>query len=76
MTENQIERAGRIPRTRRLRYLIDIFVLVAVTFLLDAVIGTFVRAPMSLQTGFVFDAIGKMLLIGVAWGLIGFAAKP
>jgi CAAX amino terminal protease family. len=75
MTENQIERAGGIPGTRRLRYLIDIFALVAATFLLDAVVTTFVRAPMSLQTGFVFDAIGKMLLIGVAWGLIRFRGE-
>jgi membrane protease YdiL (CAAX protease family) len=50
--------------------LIDIVALVAVTFLLDAVVGAFVRAPVSLQTGFVFDAIGKMLLVGLAWGLI------
>ena len=70
MTENQFERAGGIPGTRRLRYLIDIVVLVAVTFLLDAVVGVFIPAPISLQRGFVFDAIGKMLLVGVAWGLI------
>ncbi len=55
---------------RRFRYLIDIIALVAMTFLLDAVVGAFVRAPVSLQTGFVFDAIGKMLLVGFAWGLI------
>ncbi len=51
---------------RRFRYLIDIIALVAMTFLLDAVVGAFVRAPVSLQTGFVFDAIGKMLLVGFA----------
>src|SRR6266581_6577304 len=70
MTGNQIERAGGIPRTRRLRYLIDIVVLVAVTFLLDAVLGAFIPAPIDWRKGFVFDAMGKMLLVGVAWGLI------
>ena len=70
MTEDQIERGGGIRRASRLRYLIDIVALVAVTFLLDAVVGAFVRVPVSLQTGFVFDAIGKMLLVGLAWGLI------
>jgi uncharacterized protein len=50
--------------------LIDIVVLVAVTFLLDVVVGAFVRLPIDLKRGFVFDAIGKMLLFGVAWGLI------
>jgi uncharacterized protein len=75
MTDSQIERAGGIRRASRLRYLIDIVPLVAVTFLLDAVVGAFVRAPVSLQTGFVFDAIGKMLLVGVAWGLIRFRGE-
>src|SRR5438093_2723877 len=70
MPENQIKRAGGIRRPSRWRYLIDIIVLVAVTFLLDAVLGAFVPAPINLEKGFVFDAIGKMLLVGVAWGLI------
>jgi uncharacterized protein len=70
MTENEIQHAGGIRRTRRLRYLIDIVVLAAVTFLLDAILGAFVPAPIDLEKGFVFDAIGKTLLIGVAWGLI------
>jgi membrane protease YdiL (CAAX protease family) len=70
MTENQIDRAGKIPVTRRLRYLIDIVVLVGVTFLLDAVLDAFIPAPINLERGFVFDAIGKILLVGVAWGLI------
>lgn len=69
MTENQIERAGEI-RGGRLRYLIDVIVLVAVTFLLDAVLGAFIHVPMNLERGFVFDAIGKMLLVGVGWALI------
>src|SRR6266478_3562586 len=70
MTQNQIERAGGNRRPRRWRYLIDIVVLVAVTFLLDAIIGAFVPAPIDWRKGFVFDAMGKMLLVGVAWGLI------
>jgi membrane protease YdiL (CAAX protease family) len=53
-----------------LRYLIDIILLVAVTFLLDAVLDAFIPAPINLEKGFVLDAIGKMLLVGVAWGLI------
>ena len=71
MTESQVEVAQGNRRPRQWRYLIDIVVLVAVTFLLDVVAGAFIRAPTSLQRElFVFDAIGKMLLVGVAWGLI------
>src|SRR5207247_5032662 len=70
MTENQIEHTGGIRGPRRFRYLIDIIVLVAVTFLLDAVLGAFIPAPIDWRKGFVFDAMGKMLLVGVAWGLI------
>lgn len=70
MTESQVETAERSCRPPRWRYLIDIVVLVAVTFLLDAVLGAFVPAPINLERGFVFDAIGKMLLVGFAWGLI------
>jgi membrane protease YdiL (CAAX protease family) len=50
--------------------LIDIVALVAVTFVLDAVLSAFIPAPINWEKGFVFDAIGKMLLVGVAWGLI------
>jgi hypothetical protein len=70
MTESQLEATEGTRRVRRWRYLIDIIVLVAVTFLLDAVVGAFVPAPIDWKKGFVFDAIGKMLLVGVAWGLI------
>ena len=70
MTENQVAATQRSRRPRRFRYLIDIVVLVAVTFLLDAVVGAFIPAPISWERGFVYDAIGKMLLVGVAWGLI------
>jgi membrane protease YdiL (CAAX protease family) len=55
---------------RRWRYLIDIVVLVAVTFILDAVLGSLIPAPISWKTGFVLDATGKILLVGIAWGLI------
>ena len=72
MTGSQIEatEGSRAPRRRPWRYLLDLIVLVAVTFLLDAVLGAFIPAPINLQKGFVFDAIGKMLLVGVVWGLI------
>src|SRR6266550_1755459 len=70
MTENQIEHTGGIRGPRRFRYLIDIIALVAVTFLLDAVLGAFIPAPIDWKKGFVFDAMGKMLLVGVGWGLI------
>ncbi|HJW39531.1 MAG TPA: type II CAAX endopeptidase family protein [Candidatus Udaeobacter sp.] len=71
MTENEVELMEGSRRPRRFRYLIDIIVLVVVTFLLDVVAGAFIRAPTSLQKElFVFDAIGKMLLVGFAWGLI------
>jgi uncharacterized protein len=70
MAEAQVVSNERSRRPRRWRYLIDIIVLVAVTFLLDAVLGAFIPAPINLEKGFVFDAIGKMLLAGVAWGLI------
>ena len=70
MTESQVGATEGTCRPRSWRYLIDIVVLVAVTFLLDAVVGAFVPAPINLEKGFVLDAIGKMLLVGVAWGLI------
>jgi uncharacterized protein len=70
MTESQVEATEGTRRTRRWRYLIDIVVLVAVTFLLDALLGPFIPVPINLERGFVFDVIGKMLLVGVAWGLI------
>jgi hypothetical protein len=70
MAESQLEGAEMSRRPRRWRYLIDIVVLVAVTFLLDAALGALIPAPINWEKGFVFDAIGKMLLVGVAWGLI------
>jgi CAAX protease family protein len=70
MTESQVAATQGSRRPRRWRYLIDIVALVAVTFLLDAVLSAFIPAPINWEKGFVFDAIGKMLLVGVAWGLI------
>ncbi len=70
MTESQIEASEGTRAAPRWRYLIDIIVLVAVTFLLDAVLGAFIHVPIDWRKGFVFDAMGKMLLVGVAWGLI------
>ncbi len=70
MANNLIEPQNNVRALPRFRYLIDIVVLVAVTFLLDIAVGFFVRVPVSLQRGFVFDGIGKMLLVGVACGLI------
>src|SRR5438094_7904676 len=70
MMESQVEATEGSRRPRRWHYLIDIVVLVAVTFLLDAVLGAFIPAPIDWKKGFVFDAMAKMLLVGVAWGLI------
>jgi membrane protease YdiL (CAAX protease family) len=70
MTPNQIASAETIRRPGRFRYLIDIVALVALTFLLDAILGAFVQVPMNLEKGLVLDAIGKLLLIGVGCGLV------
>jgi len=50
--------------------LIDIIVLLAVTFLLDAALGAFVQVPIDLEKGFVLDAFGKVLLVGIGCGLV------
>jgi uncharacterized protein len=70
MTENQVEATEGSRRPPRWRYLIDIIVLVAVTFLLDAALGAFVQVPIDLEKGFVLDAIVKVLLVGVGCGLV------
>ena len=67
MTEGHPE-GSRGPR--RWRYLIDIIVLLAVTFLLDAALGAFVQVPIDLEKGFVLDAVVKVLLVGVGCGLV------
>jgi len=70
MKETQLGATEGSPEPRRWRYLIDIIVLLAVTFLLDAVLGAFVSVQMNLEKGFVLDAIVKMLLVGVGCGLV------
>ena len=70
MTETAVEATQRNGKPRRFRYLVDIIVLVTVTFLLDAALGVLIPAPINWEKGFVIDAIGKMLLVVVAWGLI------
>ncbi|MEY2543202.1 MAG: protease family protein, partial [Verrucomicrobiota bacterium] len=68
--ENQLEPAATARGPRRFRYLIDIIALAAVTFLLDFAVSAFVQLPVNMRTGFVFDAIGKLFLIAIGWGLI------
>src|SRR5213595_3240369 len=70
MEQNQIEPAATAHSPRRFRYLIDIIALVAVTFLLDVVVEAFVNVPVNLRVGLVFDAIAKLFLIAIGWGLI------
>src|SRR2546423_4120015 len=70
MSQSQLGASETTRSPRRWRYLIDIVVLVAVTFLLDAVLGAFVHVPINLQIGFVLDAVGKMLLVGVGCALV------
>jgi len=70
MAENRNEPAAAVRGPRRFRYLIDIIALVAVTLLLDIAVSAFVHVPINLQTGLIFDAIGKVLLVGVGCGLI------
>jgi membrane protease YdiL (CAAX protease family) len=68
--ESQFESSAVNHGPSRFRYLIDIIALVAVTFLLDVAVSAFVQFPVNMRTGFVFDAIGKLLLIVIGWGLI------
>jgi membrane protease YdiL (CAAX protease family) len=70
MAESQIPATEGSRGPGRWRYLIDIVVLVAATFLLDAVLGALVHEPISWKTGFVLDAIGKILLVGIGCGLV------
>ena len=70
MTEGHVEATERSRGPRRWRYLIDIVALVVVTFVLDAVLGVLVHEPIGWKTGFVLDAIGKILLVGVGCGLV------
>src|SRR5262245_45130494 len=70
MIDSHISVSRRCGGSRRWRYLIDSVVLVAVTFVLDAILSAFVREPINWKTGFVLDAFGKILLVGVGCGLV------
>jgi membrane protease YdiL (CAAX protease family) len=70
MSESHVDVMQTSRGPRPWRYLIDIIVLVAVTFLLDAVLDAFIHVPINLKIGFILDAIGKMLLVGVGCGLV------
>src|SRR6476620_10431673 len=70
MTEGRVEATEGSRGPRRWRYLIDIVVLLTVTFLLDAALGACVHVPIDLEKGFVLDAIVKVLLVGVGCGLV------
>ena len=70
MTVSDVEPPEGSRRPWRWRYLIDVIVLLTVTFLLDAVLGAFVQMPIDLEKGLVLDAIVKVLLIGVGCGLV------
>src|SRR6266853_1515352 len=79
MTESHVEATEGSRGPRRWRYLIDIIVLLAVTFLLDAVLGAFVQVPIDLKTGFRRD-LGKfkdvqgnpeLAFVAVLYALIG-----
>jgi membrane protease YdiL (CAAX protease family) len=59
-----------LARPRRWRYLIDILIVVAATFLLDGLLGAFIPAPINWEKAFVLDAIAKMLLVAVGGGLV------
>ena len=67
MTEDHPE-GSRGPR--RWRYLIDIIVLLAMTFLLDAALGALAQVPIDFEKGLVLDAVVKVLLVGVGCGLV------
>src|SRR6476660_1243928 len=70
MAHDLIGPQNNVRAVPRFRYLIDIVVLVAVTFLLDAALSAFIHVPIDLEKGFVFDAVAKVLLIGVGCGLV------
>ena len=70
MANDLIGPQNNVRAVPRFRYLIDIVVIVAVTFLLDAALSAFIHVPIDLERGFVFDAIAKMLLVGVGCGLV------
>jgi membrane protease YdiL (CAAX protease family) len=70
MAESNIHATEASCGPCRWRYLIDIIVLVAVTFLIDAALAAFIRVPIDWEKRFVLDAIVKMLLVAVGGGLV------
>ena len=75
MSTNGFGPNDEIHSFRRVRYLLDIIALVAVAFLLDLAVEIFVQWPRSLEAGLIFDALGKMLLVAIGWGLIRFRGE-
>src|SRR5438046_10659158 len=70
MAENQIEPAAATRTPRRVRYLIDIVVLIALVFGLEAAAEA-AYTPKSMQARFVYGGAVQMLEGAVAWVLIG-----
>jgi len=71
MVENQIESATPTRRPRRFRYLIDIIVLIAAVFGLEAAAEA-IYAPKSMEAGFAFGLGIQMLEVLIACVLIWF----
>jgi len=69
MAENQIEPAAATRTPRRVRYLIDIVVLIALVFGLEAAAEA-AYTPKSMQASFVYGGAVQMLEVAVAWLLI------
>jgi membrane protease YdiL (CAAX protease family) len=71
MAESQIEQATGAPAPRRFRYLIDIVVLIAVVFGLEAAAEA-IYTPKSMEAGFAFGLGIQMLEVVIACVLIWF----
>jgi membrane protease YdiL (CAAX protease family) len=71
MAENQIEPAAATHSPRRVRYLIDIVVLIALVFGLEAAAEA-IYTPKSMEAGFAFGLAIQMLEVLIACVLIWF----
>jgi len=71
MAENQIEPAAATRTPRRVRYLIDIVVLIALVFGLEAAAEA-IYTPKSMEAGFAFGLAIQMLEVLIACVLIWF----
>jgi CAAX protease family protein len=69
MADNQIGPVAATPTPRRVRYLIDIVILVAVVFGIEGV-AVAVYTPKNMQSGLVFDAAIQMFQVLIACVLI------